>query len=136
VPNLWNSLFIYISLGFRKPSRMLIIPIGTSDQFITTGIMVLPIITGRIWMFPIKSVRIVKAEFHTIFAASLCYFGHGVTMKRRLLYTIKIGILRIIHCKAVMMLGCNDKVVHPGFFCCQYPLFCIKMYRIELLCQS
>ena len=63
---------------------------------------------------PVLILRVVEAELHPLLLALLGQFADRIAMKGRGGDDIEGIRLGVEHREAVMMLGCDDDVFHPG----------------------
>ena len=82
-------------------------------------------------MMPIHD-RIVPTYFKAIFSTGGCQLIHYICLKRCTHY-IKVTILGIEKRKSIMVLTCNNNVLHTCTLCQLNPLISIKSFRIKLV---
>src|SRR6266850_6789000 len=101
------------------------------ETFVAAGIVIIPIIAGRVRVFPVKSVRIVKAETKTVFPSRRRQLTHWIPLEWSGITDVVTTRLGWIHRETVVMLCRNDDVLHPCTFDHSNPLFRVKLNRIK-----
>ena len=83
---------------------------------ITAGIVVVPVVAWCIWIFPIKGMRVVEPEANPVAPTRFRQFAHWISFKERRVANVVLRNCRGIHCKAIVMLGGDDHVLHSRTF--------------------
>ena len=81
------------------------------------------------------------ASYHEVLLAECvkhipCYVTLRIVLERLAMCYAEVGILRVVHAEAVVMLGCEYHVFHACVLHHVSPLVGIKLRRIELVLQS
>src|SRR5262249_27089972 len=108
---------IDVFANFGEQFRAGLPPVGSTMQAaVAARVIVVPIVAGSIGVFPIVSVRVIEAEFHSVFLAGGLELFHGIATERGRFDNVIVGDFGVIHREAVMMFGGNNEVAHAGFF--------------------
>ena len=115
--------FLYLRLGFAAEVLVeILLAVGAE----------VPVVSGAVGLVPVLRLGVIEAELHVVSGAGRRQFLQRVAMERRPIDHVVLAHRRVVHGKAVVVLGRDDDVLYAGIFGELHPGLGIELDRIEL----
>ena len=92
-------------------------------------------ITAAMFFVPVKVLGIVETKLNIVLCTSVCKVFNYISAVGCCINNIVFVNLGMKKCKAVMMLCCNNKILHSAVLCKFNDFICIKINRIKSGCK-